>query len=173
VGGTKLLVTDWPNRRTARRLQITSDDATELVLGDGADPMPLMASGGLLRVVAIGGDGFDETYLLDPEGWQPIDRRNPRVGLRYRDPDGPITKILFRANTRLRISGKGPQLGQSLTIEPDFVQVVLQLGGYEYCFTFGGTTKEFAPGRRLIRRSALRPLACPDDYAALEPVPAP
>jgi hypothetical protein len=172
VGGTKLVLSDPPTNSAARRFQIQSHDATELILGDGSDPTPLLTAGGTLRVVAVGGDGFDETYLLDPEGWEPIDPRNPRAGIRYRDADGPITNVVFRANTTLRIAGKGLQLGQTLRSEPEAIQVVLQLDDYEYCFEFGGSVQRFTAGRRkLLRKSALRPLACPDDYASLGALP--
>lgn len=152
-------------------MQMQSHDATELIVGDGGDPAPLLAAGGLLRVIAVGGDGFHEAYPLDAEHWAPIDERNPRVGVRYRNPAGPITSIVFRANTKLRIAGRGIHLGQSLGVEPELIQLVLDLGEYQYCFEFGGSVKQFATGRRLVRKSALRPLACPDDYASPDVAP--
>jgi hypothetical protein len=162
VGGTKLLLRDHPTRAAARRLAFRSDDVTELEFGEGsaADPTPLLAEGGTLRVTAIGGDWFETVYPLDAEDWIPLSAKNPRAGLRYRNPGGPITKIVFQTNGKLVVAGKGALLGQTLGTEPDLVEIELTIGTYSYCLEFGGSEQQFASRRKLLRRNALRPVAC-------------
>jgi hypothetical protein len=162
VGGTKLLLRDHPTRTAARRLALRSDDVTELEFGEGnaADPTPLLAEGGTLRVTAIGGDWFETVYPLDPANWRPLATKNPRAGMRYRNPKGPITKIVFQTNGKLLVAGKGPLLGQTLGTEPDLVEIELTIGGYSYCLEFGGSEQQFTSRRKLVRRNALRPVAC-------------
>jgi len=162
VGGTKLLIRDHPTKPAARRLALRSDDNTELEFGEGdaADPSPLLAEGGTLRVTAIGGDWFETIYPLAAEDWYPLSAKNPLAGLRYRNRSGPITKILFQTNGKLVIAGKGPLLAQTLGAEPDLVEIELTIGVYSYCLEFGGSEQQFASRRKLLRRNALRPVAC-------------
>jgi hypothetical protein len=153
---------DRRDHPTARRFFLQSRDVSQLVLGDAGDPAPLLASGATLRVIGVGGQWFDETYLLDAADWKPIDARNPRAGIRYRSKTGPITALVFRANTVLRIAGRGSGLIQPLDVEPDLVQVELRFADFDYCLEFGGSIQRHAAGRRLLRKGALRPLGCPD-----------
>lgn len=173
IGGSKLLLRDHPTKPVARRLTLRSYDATALVLGDGSDPSALLIEGGSLRMAAVGGDWFEATYPLEPTGWTFVAPENPRAGVRYRNPAGPITKILFEANGELRVTGKGPLLASTLGTEPDLIMVELQLGSYTYCLEFGGTVQRFRAERTLLRKNALRPLACLSDGIAPSELPAP
>jgi hypothetical protein len=80
--------------------------------------------------------------------------------MRYRARAGPVTSIVFRSRRALRIAGHGALLEQSLGAEPSVVRVELRLGPYRYCFEFGGGLQRFSPGTMLLRKAALRPLAC-------------
>jgi hypothetical protein len=161
LGGDRLVLRDRPDHPNARRFLLQSRDPTELVLGDDGDPAPLLASGATLRVIGIGGDGFDQSYPLEAGGWRPLDARNPRAGIRYRSTTGPITALVFRANAVLRIVGRGPGLTQPITPEPESIQVELRFGDFDYCLEFGGSIQRYAPGRRVVRKGAVRPLGCP------------
>jgi hypothetical protein len=171
LGGTTLMLQDTPGRPARRRFLVRSNDTPQLVLGDGADIPGLIAQGGSLTVVAIGGDGFETTYPLAAEGWRPLRRRNPGYGVRYRDKAGPITTVVFKAGQLLEVTGTGPQLVQSLNSEPDMVEVELRLGGYRYRLAFGdGAPHQFRANKRLLRRWATRPREC--SFAGSVPAPA-
>jgi hypothetical protein len=161
LGGDKLVLRDRAGRPGARRFLVQSRDPTELVLGDDGDPAPLLASGATLRVIGIGGAGFDQTYPLEPGGWRLVDKRNPRAGIRYRNAAGPITALVFRANKTLRIAGRGGGLTQPLTPEPESIQIELRFADFDYCLEFGGAVQRYTPDRRLMRKGAPRPLGCP------------
>jgi len=162
LGGNKLILQDRPEHPAARRFYAQSRDSTQLVLGDAGDPAPLLASGAVLRVIGIGGDWFDETYPLEAAGWEPISARNPRAGIRYRSASGPITTLVFRANSMLRIVGRGAGLTHRLDNEPEAIQIELRFADFDYCLEFGGAVQRHKAGRRLVRKGALRPLGCPD-----------
>jgi hypothetical protein len=160
VGGTELLLRDKPGRPAGRRLLLLSRDAGGLV---GGDPAAAPSADGVdsLRMVAIGGDGFDVTYPLAASGWSAIIRRGVATGIRYDDVDGPITRILFQNTGDLRVAGKGPLLRHTLRTQPDVIQVELRLGGERYCFAFGGAVQRFDPGTTLLRKRARAPQRCP------------
>jgi hypothetical protein len=160
LGGTTLMLEDTPGRPTRRRMLVRSNDTPQLVLGDGADIPALIAEGGSLTVTAVGGDGFETTYPLPAAGWRPLRRRNPGYGVRYRDPDGPITTVVFKAGRLLQVTGTGPELVQNLNSEPETVEVELRLGRYLYRLDFGGGPHQFKANRRLVRRWATRPREC-------------
>ena len=162
LGGSKLILQDRPEHPAARRFFAQSRDSTQLVLADDGDPAPLLASGATLRVIGTGGDWFDETYPLGATGWKPIDPRNPRAGIRYRSATGPITTLVFRANSMLRIVGRGAGLTHPLDTEPEAIQVELRFGDFDYCLEFGGSVQRHKAGRRLVRKGAVRPFGCPD-----------
>jgi hypothetical protein len=167
LGASKLLLVDAPAKPTRRRFWVQSADVPQLVIGDGRDPAPLAAAGGSLRVTAVGGDGFDVTYPLLAEGWKVVGPTDDPRGLRYRNPSGPITSVVFKAGRMLRMIGKGPQLAHSLGSEPAVVRVVLQLGPYGYRAEFGGNLQRFTAELLLLRKRALRPLDCdPADLAS-------
>ena len=160
LGATKLLMKSSPSNPSRRRFLLKSDDAPELVVGNGRDAAALVDDSGSLHVKAIGGDGFEALYPLSPAGWQPLDSGSPNTGLRYKDPYGPITSIVFKAGLGLQVKGKGPGLVQTLGSEPATIQVELRIGQYRYRFEFGGDSHTFAANKQLVRKWTLRP-ECP------------
>jgi cysteine-rich repeat protein len=159
--GLRLGMRDRTGDPYARRLTVRSSDGEHLVLGDGGDPTALLADGASLRVVAVGGDGFDATYELPAQHWQLLDAGQPAAGLAYRNAEGAIYNVVFRAGTGIRIAGKGSLLEHTLETEPLLVQVELRFGRYRYCLEFGGHTQKFTMGEKLLRKGAARPAACP------------
>jgi hypothetical protein len=154
LGGTMLMLQDRP-----RRLLVSSHDASQLVVGNGADVPAVVAAGGSLHVEALGGDGFDQTYPLPASGWHLLRPKRPSHGVRYRDRNGPITTVVLKASQSLIVRGSGPQLEQSLASNPATVEVELDLGEYRYRLEFGGVPR-FKVNKRLVRRHAARPLTC-------------
>jgi hypothetical protein len=61
------------------------------------------------------------------------------------------------------VIGTGPELQQSLGVEPDTVQVELMLGQYVYMLEFGGEQQQFQSGQKLLRKQSSRPSICPSD----------
>lgn len=159
--GAKLLLRDDVFEPARRRFVFRSQDAADLVLADGGDSSVILTEGGSLRVVGIGGDAFDAEYALAAEDWSLLSDADPAAGVVYANPAGPISKIVFRANGSLRITGRGEELKQSLGTEPLLVQIELRLGAYRYCAEFGGSVQRFTMGERLLRRDAVSPAACP------------
>jgi len=157
LGGSKLLIKSNPANSTAKRFLLKSNDASELVVGDGNDAAGLVDGGGSLHVKAVGGDGFEMLYSLSPAGWAPLNPGSPNAGLRYKDPYGPITSVVFKAGLGLQIKGKGPDLVQSLGSEPETIEVELRIGQYRYRFEFGGDARTFTPDKQLVRKWTLRP----------------
>jgi hypothetical protein len=156
------MLADPPGRAASRRILVQSNDTPELVLGDGGETVAaLLAQGGSLTVVAVGGDGFETTYALPAAGWRPFRAQDPSYGLRYRDRIGPIKTAVFKAGRLLKVVGTGPQLVQSLGSEPAMVEVDLVIGQYRYRLAFGnGALDQFKANKRLVRRGATRPGQC-------------
>jgi cysteine-rich repeat protein len=161
LGGSTLRLTDNPLKPNKRGLLVESRDMPELLVEDEARYMPaFVEQGGVLRISADGGDGFDLAYPLEPEFWRLIDPKQPSKGVRYRNPDGPIRSVRIVNGRSLRISGKGPALGHGLTLEPELVRVMLRVGPYRYFIEFGGQQQTFKTTRSLVRRRSLRPERC-------------
>jgi hypothetical protein len=169
LSGTELMLVDPPGRAAARRLLVQSNDTPELVLGDGADVAALIAQGGSLTVLAVGSDGFEITYPLPASGWRLLRARNPRYGVRYRNPTGPINTVVFKSGRLLQVTGTGPQLVQGLGSEPAMVEVNLLIGQYRYRLAFGSSAPHrFKVNKRLVSRGATRPELCPATPAVAE-----
>lgn len=158
--GQKLLLTDSATRPQKRKLNVVSVDRADLALGDEADVLGLVASGGRLRIVALGGDGFDASYDLDASLWQPLKKKKPEKGVRYRNASGPIRSVVIKSGKRLLVKGKGDALDQSLASEPSVVEVELVLGARRFCLAFGGSGP-FKAGKKLLRRKAADASGCP------------
>jgi hypothetical protein len=160
--GQSLVLKDETRRPSARRFRLVSTDREGLTLGAVPAIPSLIAQGGSLRVVAIGGDEFSKTYPLAARGWQLIDRRHPDRGVRYRNESSAIELVRFEVGKRLVVQGDGINLDQSLAREPSVVEVELRIGPREFCLAFGGERKQFAPRKRLRRMRAGRPATCPE-----------
>jgi uncharacterized delta-60 repeat protein len=157
LGGRKLLLKDGsrPGRRAVT--MISHDPSLTLGAGAGSGDDPTL-HGASLRIVALGGDGFDDTYDLPMERWRYLGK--PTLGRGYRvRPVGPIRSIVVKPGKLLRLSGRGRQLGHSLGAEPAAVSVVLTLGAQRYCLTFADGT--FRAGRRFVAQDAPAPAGCP------------
>lgn len=152
-----------PRRPSARRFRMVSIDKRRLTLGAPGDVPGLIAMGGTLRIVAIGGDGFAKTYDLDPKNWRLIAPTDPGRGVRYTDEAGAIESVMFETAKRLVVTGEGAELDESLDREPAVVKVELRIGSRAFCLVFGGKERHFAAGTRLLRRKAERPAVCPED----------
>jgi hypothetical protein len=140
---------------------VVSTDGARLTLGDPARIPALILQGGRLRILAIGRDVFDHTYQLDAFGWTLIKAKKPEKGVRYKSKSGPITKVLFKVGKRLVVKGKGEELVQRLADEPVVVRAELWIGGRRFCLEFGGEKRTFTPGKKLLRKNASAPGACP------------
>jgi hypothetical protein len=165
LSGQSLILRDKLGRPWSRRLRLLSNDRTLLTLGTPVDIPALIQQGGTLHVRAVGGDGFDARYTLEPADWRLLDRRRPAKGVLYVHPAGPITKIRFEVGKRLLILGKGVLLRQSLGLVPEAIDVELAIGSRLYCLSFGGSRQLFEPRRKLLRSSAGRPSECSDGAA--------
>jgi hypothetical protein len=139
---------------------VLSKDGAGLALGDESAVLALVASGGSLRVTAVGGDGFDESYPLAASAWRPLRKKKPEKGVRYKNKSGPVRVVVIKSGKRLLVKGKGEGLGHSLASEPDVVQVELQLGTRHFCLEFGGSGP-FKAGKKLLRRKAPVASGCP------------
>jgi hypothetical protein len=60
----------------------------------------------------------------------------------------------------VKIVGKGAQLGHSLALDPQPVNVVLTTGAERFCMSFGGAPT-FTAGKRFLATSAPAPGVCP------------
>lgn len=158
--GAKLVLRDNPANPRGRRLTVRSDDdALEIGLGAGSRDDPTQ-SGGSLRVRSA---AFDVTYPLPAAFWRSQLSAGAVAGWSYRDSAllaGPITKVVLKRGT-LRLSGKGSGLGHDLGVNPDPVEVVLQIGasGLRQCVRLGGATA-FKPDRRFRAADAAAPPSC-------------
>jgi len=157
LSGRKLLLKDGGTKR----FTIVSADQDQLTLGDADTVASLIAQGGSLRITAVGGDAFSQTYPLPPANWQLLLQQQPGRGVFYRARGGPVSKVRFVAGKKLLLVGKSPDLQQTLGSEPSQIQVELRIGARRYCLVFGGDRKQFIPDARLILTNAPRPTACP------------
>jgi uncharacterized delta-60 repeat protein len=155
--GRKLRLKDGarPGRRAVT--MVSRDPTLALGAGAGSADDPTL-HGGSLRIVALGGDGFDDTYDLPTGRWRYLGKPSRGRGYRLRRT-GPIRSILVKSGKLLRLRGTGPQLGHSLGAAPEAVSVVLTIGTQRYCLTFAGGT--FRAGRRYVAQDAAAPAACP------------
>jgi len=160
VSGNKLVLRDDPTNPRRRRLSLRSDDENvALGMGEGSRDDPTR-SGGSLRVRSA---TFDVTYPLPGSFWRRIASGGTIVGWSYRDSallGGPISKVVLRRG-RLRVDGKGAGLQHDLGVNPDPVEVTLQIGasGLRQCMRLGGATA-FKPARRFRAEGAAAPPSC-------------
>jgi hypothetical protein len=165
--GKKLLLKDNATKPQKKALQvIAKDPAVDLILpGSPSDPTIV---GGTLRVVGtIGtsvGGAFDDTYDLPAANWQPIKKKNPDKGYKFKKGD-PIKSVLLKNGKMAKIKGKGAGLGHNLATQPNSVGVVLTIGTRTFCLGFGGEEK-FKENKKLLAKNAPIPNGCPGAAAS-------
>jgi hypothetical protein len=141
-----------------RGIGLLSLDA-DVTLGDGNgsadDPVE---HGGSLRIVSVGGDGFDDTYELLPERWSYKKKEGQNLGYKFR-PTSPFKSITIQPHKRLKVVANGTGLGHTLATEPDAVDVVLRIGAHCYCLRFGGETT-FKADKKWLAKDAQAPQVC-------------
>jgi hypothetical protein len=157
--GRKLLLKDKDGKPQKRRLiLLVKDPGLTLGRGNGSDDDPTL-HGGSLRVVAIGGAAFDDTYDLAAPGWRYIRKAGDARGYKF-SKGTPVRKVLLKPGKVLKIVAKGDALGHDLTLAPDAVQVEVRLGEQRYCLAFADGLV-FKAGKKLLGKNAPAPAACP------------
>jgi hypothetical protein len=154
VPGRVLKLTDNPLATSARVVQMTLVDPALTAM---KDPRP---NGLTIRVKSEAGD---TTYLLDPRGWI----ASPSIGTarvyKYRDTHhlyGPImTATLDVAHGKVKLKGRGANLGHSLVTMPTAVDIVIVDNGDRWCAKFGGTLS-LSAGKKFLGKNAPAPSAC-------------
>jgi len=157
--GKKLLLKSKTGKEKQRGIGLLSQDpGITLGAGNGSGDDPVM-NGGTLRVVATGGDGFDDTYELPTERWSYVKKSGAGKGYKLR-PTGPFKSVTIQPGKRVKVVAKGLGLGHTLETEPDAVGVVLTLGEHCYCLSFGGDVT-FKADKKRLAKGAPAPLGCP------------
>jgi hypothetical protein len=131
-----------------------------------------VVNGASLRLLARGGDGFDNVYPLPSASWEYLKGAGANVGYEYKDfhgVHGPIAVVVIRNGKPAKIKGRGAALNVTLGTNPAPVDVVLRFGnvGRRYCVEFGGRVK-FFPGVRFAALAATPPSSCPVCVTAAE-----
>jgi hypothetical protein len=144
---------------SSRHLIVRSKDQMQTDLGDAAGIAALLAEGGRLRLVAVGGDGFDVTIPLPGSGWKVLKKKRPEKGVRFRGA-GAIREVVIKPGKQLGVKGQGADLGFTLLEEPEAVQVQVELGDRQLCLEFPRPGK-FVAQKRLLRANAAPAPACP------------
>lgn len=158
LDGKKLLLKSHTGD-TKRGISLLSADA-DITLGggNGSADDPVL-HGGTLRVVATGGDAFDDTYQLAADRWSYQKKEGKNKGYKLR-PTKPFRSINVQPGKRIKLVANGRGLGHTLLGEPDHVDVVLTLGGHCYCLRFGGAVT-FKADKKLLAKNAPAPAGCP------------
>jgi len=157
VMGRRLALRDGRSAGKRRLVFVAKDDGVTLGRGPGSLDDPTL-SGGSLRVMAAGGDAFDDSYALPATGWRVVRPKRPALGWVFKG-DGPIRKVRVRAGSRIAVVGAGSALGHSLASDPERVDIELTLGAHRHCARFGGRLR-FVEGRRFVATRAEAPGAC-------------
>jgi hypothetical protein len=160
VQGTRLVLRADAARPTRKRLLLRSADPTvDLGGGNGSTDDPTLSGG---RVV-VRSAAFETIYELPSFRWSHIGPPGAGRGYEYRDSAlvfGPIHLVQVRPG-KLRVMGKGAQLGHVLDSNPDPVQITVQIGqfGKRHCMSFGGLAL-YDPGKGYRAAGAPPPASC-------------
>lgn len=164
--GKKLLLKSRSTSEKRRGIALLSQDpAVTLGAGNGSTDDPVL-HGGTLRLVAITGDRFDDTYELEAGRWGYVKKDGANAGYKFR-PTKPIESVRIQPGKRIRIVAKGTGLGHTLVADPAAVDVVLTVGGHCYCLRFGGGS--FTPDKKWLAKQAPAPPGCPPVAASSRP----
>src|SRR5262245_49568175 len=158
ISGKRLLLKENPNP-VGRKIAVRSNDAA-ITLGGGngsADDPTLF--GGSLRVRTSNGDLFDGTYDLPAAAWTTIGAQGQNRGYRFTSETGPIKSVIVVPGRRIKVTGRGA-FTQSLSTNPNPVDVVLRTGANRYCLEFGGTVT-FQAVKRFRAIDGPAPSSCP------------
>jgi polyvinyl alcohol dehydrogenase (cytochrome) len=158
ITGRRLLMKQ--NRNASRKkIAVMSGDATITLGGGNGSADDPTHFGGSLRIRTSSGDLFDATYDLPAAGWTIIGAAGQNRGYRFTSASGPITSVLLLAGKRLKIRGAGA-FTQTLSTNPNPVDIVLRTGATHYCMEFGGTAT-FAASQRFRATNGAAPTSCP------------
>jgi hypothetical protein len=155
LAGKKLLLKDKPDKPEKRGVDVILS-APSLSGGNGSEDDPVQ-NGGSLRVVSVEG-GFDTTYDLPASGWKYLGKEGQGKGYKFKGTDA-IKSVVVKPGKIARVIGKGAGLGHTLTVNPDPVGIVLELGAQEYCGRFGGSS-QFTEGTKYIARTTAVATEC-------------
>jgi hypothetical protein len=154
--GTKLVVKVKPGHPEKTLLKAIAKDPT-VGLGDGNGSLddPVI-QGGSVRL-AFGG-GFDGDFGVPAERWKYL--KKPGLGRGYKAKGAvPIKAVVVKPGKLLKIVAKGSALGFDLASEPSAIEIVVRMGGERHCMRFV-KAQTFVAGRKLVSKSAARPIAC-------------
>jgi hypothetical protein len=136
---------------------LSVDTSLTLGAGNGSADDPVL-NGGSVRIVATGGDAFDDTYLLAADRWSYKKKEGRNLGYKFR-PTSPIKSVTVQPGKRLKIVAKGTGLGHTLQNQPASVAVVVTLGAHCYCLDFGGSVT-FKPDKKFLAKVSPAPIVC-------------
>jgi cysteine-rich repeat protein len=159
LDGKKLLLKSVADKEKQRAVNLLSQDAAVTLGGGNGSADDPVLHGGTLRVVASGGDGFDDTYVLPAARWRYVKKDGANKGYKMR-PTKPFKSVLIQPGKRVKLVANGLGLGHTLTEQPDAVDVVLTLGEHCYCLRFGGGVT-FKAGKKLLAKDVPAPAGCP------------
>jgi hypothetical protein len=157
LAGRKLVIAARADSPTGS-FRMRSTDTGNLLLGDDATAQEMRAMGGSIRVQAMGGDRFDETFPLPATSWHLMDEDQASRGLRFRNPEGAISRIAFKAGRGLAVSGKAVE-GLTLGSQPNAVRVTLQIGTTSYRLEFRNMDR-FVVDKSLVSKDEPAPERC-------------
>lgn len=157
LSGRRLLLTGRPNRPPTLAIRST-DAAVGIGAGAGTVDDPTVF-GGSLRVHSEVAGGFDAFYQLPAMRWHVLGRPEDHKGYRFRNPSGPIARVVVQPGRQIVVMGRGA-LAQTLAANPMTVTVVLQAGARRFCMQFGGTAT-FVADARFRAVGAPAPASCP------------
>jgi hypothetical protein len=128
LSGTQLVLTDNPTLPASKTIKLEVRDPS---LDHIADPR---VTGATLIVSSEAGFG---SYALPASGWKAAPAFGVPRSYQYVSKVGPIRTVKVDVlNGRIKLSGKGSGLQQSLATTPTSVSVSFHFGGDRYCAEF-------------------------------------
>jgi len=154
--GKKLIIKRNPANPSKTLVKaVAKDPIVDLGAGNGSSDDPVLQGGGVR--IALSG-GFDGDFSIPSDRWKYL--KKPGKGRGYKAKAAtPIKVVVVKPGKLLKVVGKGSALAVDLATEPTSVEIVVRIGGRRYCMRFVGT-HAFVAGRKLVSKSAERPVAC-------------